>query len=201
MIDSLRKEILDALATMPHGWCTPDKALAMADLILAVQPETVVEIGVFAGRSIIPQALALRHIKRGIIYGIDPWRREDTVEGNLPPIDKDWWSKVDLEDIHRICMETIWRLGLTEHCIIIRSASQYCPKLFAGGIDILHVDGSHSTEASVRDVHLYLPQVSQGNHVWFDDASWATTKEAVTLLEKSCGIVDKIGDCTLFRKR
>lgn len=200
MQDSIKQFIETIVPTM-HGWCTPAKAYAMVDLIMRTSPRTVVEIGVFGGRSLIPQAMALRINSSGCSYGIDPWRIEPAVEGNLSEADKKWWSEVDLNDIHRSCMDTIWNLKLEEYCVIIRAASQHCPQLFGGGIDILHIDGTHSEEVSVRDVKFYLPQVGRGKYIWFDDTDWTTTGKAVAMLESACERIDNVGTCVLFKRK
>jgi len=75
------------------------------------------------------------------------------------------------------------------------------PRLFPGGIDILHIDGCHSEEASVRDVKLYIPQMNYGAYVWFDDASWPTTQKAIGLLRESYEPMKRVDDCVLFQKK
>lgn len=201
MTPAFKERILIAIAPL-EGWCTLEKASAMAELILTEHPSRVVEIGVFGGRSLIPQAMALRENGTGIIVGIDPWRHVHAVEGNLSDADKKWWTNnVDLEGIHRGCMKALWDNGLDDFCIILRAASQHCPMLFGGGIDILHIDGTHSEEASIRDVNLYLPQVGRGGYVWFDDVDWTTTAKAVGVLDAACDRVDTVGSCVLFKRR
>ena len=40
------------------------------------RPKVIVELGIFGGRSLLPQALQLRdNGDGGIIYGIDPWTK------------------------------------------------------------------------------------------------------------------------------
>lgn len=197
------REVIEPL----EGWCWPEKALAMAELILDTKPQTVVEIGVFGGRSLIPQALALKELGSGIVYGIDPWRRDDTLEGTLSMADLEWWGKLDLEAIHAGCMKAIWESGVSDHCVIIRSASQHCPQLFGGGIQILHIDGVHSEEVASRDMRLYVPQVPSGGHIWLDDANWDGVTKASKLLDASCDCIEELerpgggGICALYRRR
>ena len=52
------------------GWLSPDVAKAMQCLIREVKPEVMVEIGVFAGKSLINAALVLQELGKGMIYGI-----------------------------------------------------------------------------------------------------------------------------------
>jgi hypothetical protein len=68
----------------------------MAALIRREKPSVVVEIGVFGGRSLVPQALALRENKQGVVYGIDPYTAAAATEGEFTsdPGGKGYWSVV-----------------------------------------------------------------------------------------------------------
>ena len=175
-----------------EGWMESARAIEMADLVRAVQPDTIVEVGVFGGRSLIAQALALKEIGKGKIYGIDSWKKEDALEGEQKA-NRDWWEhNVDLHSIHRGLMESIWRLGLDDYVVIIRASSHRVPKLFPGGIQILNLDGNHSEAASLRDAKLYVPQLNTNGYVWIDDMDWQdesghnTTKKAVDYITSEC---------------
>lgn len=184
----------------PEGWCSLEKAVAMAQLITEQKPHCVVEIGVFGGRSLIPQAMAIRANDRGMIYGIDPWKKSVAIEGENSKENDEWWLKLDLEGIAIGCMHHVWNNKLDSWATIIRAPSQNCRHLFPS-IDILHIDGAHSELASVRDVLNYLPRVKPGGYVWFDDTDWETTKRAVALVESECSKVKMVGACALYRKR
>jgi predicted O-methyltransferase YrrM len=211
-----RKEIDHQIAlTVPsmHGWCTVEKALAMADLIYETRPQLVIELGVFGGRSLIPQAMALKTNGHGHIYGIDPWKKEACLEGANDKENDEWWEKLDLEAVFLSCMDFIWSSGLDPWCSVIRAKSEHVVGLLpikekvgiedvaTNPIDILHIDGNHSEVASTRDVELWLPRVRRGGHIWLDDTDWATTKKAVDLLTAACDVVKDVGTCRLFRKR
>ena len=61
------------LSPATPGWCTPEKAAAMVEIIADDRPRIVVEIGVFAGRSLGVIGMALR--ENGVMaraYGLDP---------------------------------------------------------------------------------------------------------------------------------
>jgi len=202
LVPMLREEIVLAVNAMQHGWCTPEKACDMAALIVQNKAELCVEIGVYSGRSLIPQAMALRSIGTGIVYGIDPWKKSHAAEGNCSEADKTWWQSIDLHAIHNYCMDRIWEHELDAHCVILRTASHRCVDLFRkGSIDILHIDGCHSEESSCRDVSLYLPKIRRNGHVWIDDTDWVTTTKAQGMLAEVCEKVSQVGNCALYRKR
>lgn len=194
-----------------EGWCSVERALEMAQLIIDTKPMQVVEIGVFAGGSLVPQALALQENGYGVIYGIDPWSRQAAVEqvfvadDKTPPADEEaarkWWSEVDLDRMLRLCMEGIWKHELEPHAVIIRARSQDCVSLFRPGLtDILYIDGSHSEQASCFDAENYLPMLRHGGYCWFDDCEWVTTQRALGIVEESCALRRDHGNYRLYQK-
>lgn len=183
-------------------WLEVDRACEMAELIIDTKPDVVVEIGTFRGQSLISQAFALRENNKGVIYGIDPWQVSYAVEGNNDPENDDWWrNKIDLELIHRECMQAIWDHHLEPWTVIIRAASHFAYRLFEYNIDILYIDGNHSEQASSRDVELYVPRVNQGGYVWLDDCQWQTLQKALGMVATMCDLVKDGGQYRLYKKR
>jgi hypothetical protein len=206
--EQLKIEITDAVSGFVHGWCTVDKALALADIIVTSKPNICVEIGVYSGRSLVPQAMALRFNNVGIVYGIDPWKKENAAEGNCSDADKAWWDSLNLDEIHNYCMAKIWEHELDKWCCVIRSQSHHCHQLFDNVllhrrdkiIDLLHIDGCHSEQASTRDVDLWLPRVRVGGHILFDDVDWVTTKKAQDMIAEKCSKIGQVGNCAIYRR-
>ncbi len=200
MSPELRSGIESVVATL-EGWCSLEKALAMVELILDTRPEVVVEVGVFGGKSLIPQALALAEAQRGCIYGIDPWKKEAALEGSNDPANDDWWARVDLAGIHQRCAEAVWSRGLDRHAVLIRAPSLVAVNLFANtSVDVLYLDGNHSQECSTADVKAWLPKVKPLGFIWFDDTDWATTKKAFGQLKARLNYIRDVGTCALFHK-
>lgn len=191
-------ELIDGDGQKLEGWATIEKATAMTDLILELKPKTVVEIGVFGGRSLIPQGMALRDLGFGHIFGIDPWKTIDAIEGNPGEENIKWWSDLDLHDIHKGCMKAIWKEELDNWITILRCTSIQALALIPK-IDILHIDGNHTELASCRDVDYFLPNVRRGGYVWFDDIDWPSTKAAIQKLEAQCKRIKEVGNCALFQ--
>jgi predicted O-methyltransferase YrrM len=184
-----------------EGWCTVEKALSLASNILANKAGFVVEIGVFGGRSLVPMALALQSLGRGIVYGIDPWKKEACLEGKNDSANDQWWANIDYSVIQEKCVQTIWGLNLAPHVVLLRAPSQICASLFQSPIDVLHIDGNHSEETSVRDVNLWVPKVATGGFVWIDDTDWLTTKNAQKRLAEMAVKISEVGNCHLYQKR
>lgn len=183
------------------GWCSQEKALAMVELIDRVKPYTVVEIGVYGGRSLIPQALAMRDNNYGLIYGIDPYSLDAAMEGELAPVDAQWWSTVEIFPIMTRCLQELFSLKLTNCSVLITQAHQAAWFFRAESIDILHIDGNHTELSSTRDVTQYLPKVKASGYIWFDDIDWKTTTKAVAMLDAACERVLQVDQCILFRKK
>lgn len=209
MEDNLALEIKAAVEGFVHGWCSVDKALSLANSIFQVKAKICVELGVYSGRSLIPQAMALRSLGAGMVYGIDPWKKENAAEGNCSEADKTWWQSINLDEIHNYCMGKIWEHDLDRFCCVIRSQSHHCHQLFDNVllkrrdkiIDLLHIDGCHSEEASTRDVELWLPRVRVGGHVFFDDVDWTTTAKAQEMILEKCDKIGQVGNCAIYQRR
>lgn len=166
-----------------EGWCAKQKASILIDLILMLKPETVVEIGVFGGKSLVPMAYALRENGRGRVYGIDPWDSGESAEG-MDGINHEYWSQVDHEGILRGLQEKILKFGLSNQIQLIRQTSEDAEPI--ENIDILHIDGNHSEQASYIDVIKWVPLVKKGGLIIFDDVNWSTTKMATQWLDQNC---------------
>lgn len=200
----MNKEIGDYIHRyMPHahGWCTPEKAESLAVWVLENKPSVCVEIGVFAGRSLVAMALACKDNSLGMVYGIDPWSPDASAQG-FDDANRDWWLMLDHTEIYHHCNAMIKIFGVEAFTTLIRADSRHAfGKLPGGPIDLLHIDGNHSEESSVFDVETYVPRVRRGGAVWFDDIDWQTTKRAQTLLLRYCDEVGKVGTCAILRKK
>ena len=195
-----------------HGWCPFTKAMAMANLILETDAQLVVELGVFGGRSLVPQAAACAHKGSGFCFGIDAWSVPAALE-SLDPEDLDdrehikWWSALDMNGIYWACARAIDQGHLFPYCALVQGRGEHLAALFPDPprIDILHIDGNHTVQASCRDVGRWLPRVRPGGHIWFDDSAWESTKPAQVLLGNECDLLDdKVeggSSWRLYRKR
>ena len=185
-----------------EGWTDAPRGLELAQLVLDLQPETVVEIGVFGGRSLIALGLAVRENGKGHVYGIDPWKKELSLEGETDKYGFDWWAACPLEEIHQKAMKAIWDNKLDEWVTVIRAAGQHCNQLWKQGeIDFLNIDGNHSEAVAVRDVQTWVPKVRSGGLITFDDSDWASTQKAVAELMTMTDLVKDGGKYRVCRKR
>jgi len=166
-----------------EGWCSCNKAAILMDLTFMLEPKTVVEIGVFGGKSLIPMAAALKSVGTGKIFGIDPWDAQESAAG-MDGANLDWWSHVDHEKIYQGLKAKIGEFGLEGHIALVRSTSELAPEI--PEIDILHIDGNHSEKAAYLDVNKWVPFVKRGGLIIFDDVTWGTNRSAVEWLDEHC---------------
>ncbi len=193
--------MLDQLENVP-GWCPSHKAVMMYELVLATQAEVIVEIGVYGGRSLFAQALAVKERGKGIVYGIDPYSNAACVAGNGLPDHEKHWTDADLETIYHDFLRNCHYFGVQDCVKLLRMTSQDASDSFTGSsIDILHIDGNHSEEIALYDARTYLPKVKPLGHIWVDDCNWDSVKPAVALIEEECDMLNECASFRLYQKR
>jgi predicted O-methyltransferase YrrM len=173
--DNYKKQTLQFQDKIP-GWCTLEKAEKMMQLIYDTHPTLCVEIGVFGGSSIYPTAKALKYLRAGVVYAIDPWATGECLEGYEPEdANYQWWGSVDLSLVYQNFRQMLITYGLTNHCKVLRMSSQQAVSEFDDeSIDILHIDGNHTENVVFSDIQLFLPKVKKGGYIWFDDVHWSS---------------------------
>lgn len=160
--------LIDEWVPQQPGWCTPENAKIFASVVYALRPETVVEIGVYGGRSLISMALVLKELGSGTIYGVDPWSAKASVEGQQGE-HKTWWGNLNHDEIFKHFEDSVNKVGVRNCVKTIRLTSDEWdpPK----NIDILNIDGNHGIQA-IRDVNRYAVNVRVGGICFMDDLDW-----------------------------
>ncbi len=152
------------------GWCSEEKAITLASLIVAFRPALIVEIGIYGGKSLIPMAMACQAVNSGIVIGIDPWSNEIAIREQTTQEDKDWWQKnVDLEKIRTNFYARVAEYKLEKFIHVERKESKHVPA--PSGISVLHVDGAHS-DTAMYDIVKFAPKVIAGGYCVTDDSNW-----------------------------
>jgi hypothetical protein len=215
----LHSDIAAALDKIPIdllGGCSLSKAYMLAWLIGRYGLKETVDIGVYRGRSLFPQALAHRRFTEGVVYGVDPWSAAEAREKDISLQDEK-----DEEAINRFIDQVDWQTVYYEvesmkndshyekHCVLLRKTSADAVAYFQdNGIsfDMVHVDGNHDTEKVIEDVRLYLPHLRDNGFLILDDVSFKSVQPAYDELNANTTLVferidqDRANDYAVFRK-
>jgi predicted O-methyltransferase YrrM len=160
-------------------WCSVEKAMALALMVVTQRPKVVCEIGVWAGASLLPMAIAAKALGTWIdpntdretkcrLVAIDPWSSDASVDGQIP-VNANWWSKAPHEWAYTTFMERLERFGVKDIVEVVRMKSDHAPP--PGNLGLLHIDGNHSDQAE-RDAARFVPNVRPGGIVVLDDINW-----------------------------
>src|SRR5579862_1209549 len=194
--EHVRRQAFDWMGQL-EGWCSDLKATTLIDLVLKTKPNIIVEIGVWGGKSLIPMACALKANKKGTIFGIDPWDSNASIEEIREEVNRAFWSYANHDVILRGLIQKIDQFDLHDQIILVKNTSEDAPII--EGIDILHVDGNHSTKKSLGDVTKWVPHMNSGGWIIFDDMTWCeqgvfTTAAAVEWLDQHCIKIGQFSD-------
>lgn len=175
---------------LPQGgeWCSLEKAQTLASLVVGFRPRLVVEIGVWSGGSLVPMLLAMQSIKTGRAIAIDPWSSVSSCRDEVPQ-NVEWWAAVDHEAALRRFLARLEVYDLASLCEVWRHPSDSC--IPPDGIELLHVDGSH-TDQAIRDVDRFARNVVRGGILVLDDVGWEGGGVQRALeLARSIGFTDR----------
>lgn len=208
----LAKQILEEVPKL-EGWQSPERGIEMAELIFDNQVRFAVDIGTFGGRSSIPMALAMKHqigSLKGLVLTIDPWRHESAQTGESA-VNREYWGRIPLEEIHQEFMAALRRLRLEEYLIPVRSRSMdvftfFCGHVNLGTIDLLNIDGNHTETESFKDASCWLQMVRAGGIIIADDLDWTvdgvpSTVKMREFIESQCDTIKCDGHYGIYKKR
>ncbi len=186
-MDDLLVEITDLLEEIQidfGGGCSVSKAYVIAYLIRRFNMKATLDIGVYRGRSLFPQAFVHKRYTGGIAYGIDPWSKEEAREYDNPRLKEkidNFISDTDFEAIYNNVEKLKRKFELEHHCVVLRMNSEEAAKYFMEEnifFDLIHIDGNHDTAKVMKDIEVYLARLNSGGILVMDDISWASVKPA-----------------------
>jgi predicted O-methyltransferase YrrM len=209
----LREQIarfLDAIPIDAGGGCSASKAYLMASLIRELRATTSLDIGVYRGRSLLPQALAHRRFTGGIVYGVDPWSKDEAREEDnaalKPAIDR-FVETTDFDAVYRDVERLLQLAAVAGHCQLMRMTSAAAAAEFrARGttFGLIHIDGNHDTAVVVQDVRDFEPMLEPNGILIMDDVSWDSVRPACEIvastMPKLFQRVDAMNDYAVFWK-
>ena len=211
-MDKLYQDI-DALLSQVEidfgGGCSVIKAYLMACLIRDEGLRSTLDIGVYRGRSLFPQALAHRQHTSGVAYGVDPFDSMEAVQQDAPAAISDlvkaWARDTDLQQVYDEVVSLTTKFDLEAHCTLVRQPSAKAIGYFRERdivFDLVHIDGNHDTVRVREDVDLYLPRLRRGGYLVLDDVSWESIRPVYEELKSRLGhvfeLVDSRNDFAIF---
>jgi Methyltransferase domain len=200
--DNLPVRLTEMLARLP-GWCPEEKASWMVEQITANRYQTAAELGVFAGRSVFPVALAIAANQGRAVYAVDAWENAVATADPGDARDHRWWDSVDLVAIKSAFLGEVIAQNMVGLIKILELTSAEACAALSGqlgrGIDFLHIDGAHSEAQALHDVANWSPLVTAGGTIVLDDIDWPGVRGADAFLEERFErIAERRGDGFAF---
>lgn len=151
------------------GWCSVEKAQDLALAVIKSRSSISIEVGVWAGRSVAPMAMAHQEQNHGVVWAIDPWSPAVAAEG-YDKVNADWWGSQNHELVYQNFLAMLKASGIEQFVKVIRKKSDDVDP--PDGVGCLHLDGKH-TDQTVRDVERYATKVIPGGFCYVDDIHWS----------------------------
>lgn len=162
-----------AKALTIEGW-TKKHELAWLQEAAANSGPVIVEIGCWKARSTVAMASA---VKAGTtIHTVDhflgsPVERSDTYTADALK-----------EDLHEIAKANLREFP---NVVIFKMSSKKASEHFENGtVDMVFIDGGHSTYETLTDLQTWFPKLKPGGMLCGHDLDWDTVKEALRIFGK-----------------
>jgi len=182
---------LDDLIASVAGWCDPEKAAYLRDLVVSSKARSIVDVGVFGGKSTFSFIEGCRQQGFGLVYGVDSWDLSDNTEDLTQAQDVEFWETIDLRSHMERFLEKAFETEAWDYLRLLNIQSQRAYRIFDDAeIDVLHVDGSHTETAALRDIQNWWPKLNVGGFVILDDNHLASVKPTVEFV-KARSVLEK----------
>jgi hypothetical protein len=196
------KEIHSLMPQDFGGGCSHQKALLMSLVISKFELKNTADIGVYRGRSLLPQAIAHNLYSNGLAFGIDPYSNESAVQNDRPDLQTQLDEFINITDFQKLYDDVsniIKNNNYQNNCILIRKKSSEAAIDFKSNntrFGLVHIDGNHDTKFVMEDVYNYLPLLEDKSFIVLDDISWDSVQPAFSLLNEEMILIDKFIDTT-----
>lgn len=124
---------------------------------------TIVEVGVFMGRSLIHLAKRMKECGKNLkLIGVDTFQGSPEFEGRVFFNDLPW-HKTPFGMLARECMVHLHHHGVLDDVALIVSDSVKAADLFAdGSVYAVFLDGDHAESAVIADIRAWQPKIQSG---------------------------------------
>lgn len=191
---TLTDKVVGCLDTI-DGWCSPAKARWLTDMIVARRAVSIVEIGVYGGKSLIPMALAARSCGAAAVIGVEPWSAAVAISEPTNEANDEWWAKLDFAAVKTRFFANAVRYDVAAAITIMEMDSAAAfgilqPK--GRQFDLVHIDGAHSPERALADARSWSTLVKPGGVLVFDDIGWPSVARARAFLTENFRVLDEV---------
>lgn len=199
-MDSLFTNVKNMLNQIPidfGGGCSVKKGQMMAWIIRQYYLQTTIDIGVYRGRSLFPQAYAHTNYTDGLVYGVDPWSKFNAKENDnivLKDAIDTFVDNTDFENIYNDVLSFNLKTNFFKNCILLRKTSEDAFKFFNSEnvmFDLVHVDGNHDIKFVMKDVINYTTILKDKAFIVMDDISWDSIRPALDFVEERYAMIFK----------
>lgn len=171
-------------ARLPEGWMGKRSRAWLATQAAAAQ--TVIEVGVWLGRS----TLAMAAATRGTIWAVDHWRG---TPDDAPQHDRLYAGVLAVRDPYAEFQKNLRGHLRCGRVVAVRmdsvaAAAHLRAERGVGWADFVFLDGDHSYAGIAADLEAYAPLVAPGGILAGHDWHWPGVERAVT---EVCGPVER----------
>ena len=183
MARRLRRRVLptrfDKILAIPGWTFEPALRFLMASIQALPDHSSVVEIGVWQGRSALAMAEACRGTDKKV-FAIDPWQEYKQAGVDVSSRLKEW-DVNSFADVYDAFRSNCRKFDLERWVMPIRSPSVDAAKNWSHGpVAMVFIDGNHDYDAVTADLSAWVPLLQRGRLVCGDDWNWETVRTAVT---------------------
>lgn len=188
--ENYKEETYAMMEPIP-GWCSKEKTVFLMDTLVQLDKPVCLEIGVFAGKSMIPILRTLQYLQGGNYIGIDSWNSDAAVEGFLvTDPNYVWWKGLDYDNLHTCAKGILQQNDMANICKLIHQRSDEVYLNFEDNtFDFIHLDGNHNQQNAFDDAKNFLPKLKNGGLILLNDPNWFSMAKALVFLLERCDIL------------
>jgi hypothetical protein len=185
-----------------------EKTYLIAFLIYYYNCKTTLDLGVFTGGSLFPQAKMHNKYTGGMVYGVDPFTRPDMeLYDNPSPVflayQKEVLDAFDFDELHQNILNSTKNFGFDKNVTFLRQRSDQAINYFIENniiFDLMFIDGNHDKDPALNDVKMYIPRLANNGFFILDDITWGTLVPAYNYAKENLMFLYEGSGFAIFQK-
>lgn len=186
--------------------CMSEKAFLLGWLISNYDLKSTLDLGVYYGGSLFPQAYTHKKYTNGIVYAVDPYTKEDfTQYETFLPLDvlNNYIASTDFDEIYNSVISSINENNYENNIVFLRQRSDKAIDYFRANnisFNLMHIDGNHDRINANSDIELYLPLLQKNGFLILDDVIFPSLQDCYERLKKELCLCYKNDLFAIFQK-